>query len=111
MSKPLFATENTRHPGKSVKEVRSKGKLKSEIAAEKRTKSIVSEIIGNTRMMQDPFIQAMKWTDSSKTMGRISGVKRKKPSDEDGQDMSAGTATETPPPAMTSKSLVNYDSD
>jgi coiled-coil domain-containing protein 130 len=64
---------------KSVAEPKSskKKQLKSEIKAAQTRKSLTSEIVGNTRASQDPFLIT---PSSERSVSRIQGIKRKRPS-------------------------------
>ncbi|KAK1637044.1 CWC16 protein [Colletotrichum phormii] len=85
-----------------------KGTPKAEVLASKRRDTIVSEIVGNTRMARDPFLVESKAERSSAL--RIPGLKRKR--DEDGvQKQELLKATEPGQSTPSSKSLVAYDSD
>lgn len=97
LAKPMFARNDK---PKSTPPKEKKGKLKSEILASKRKESLVSEIIGNTRVAQDPFLEGRRGAES-KAGSRFAGVKGK-------QDTAS-----TPPPEKkaTTAGLVNYDSE
>ncbi|SPO02680.1 related to C2C2-type Zn-finger protein [Cephalotrichum gorgonifer] len=112
LAKAMFAppadakSEPARSRSLSSREVGGR-KLKSEILASKRKESLVSEIIGNTRLAQDPFLGSRRSADSPKQAARFVGVKRK-------QDPAHGDArSEKPEPAVaaTGVSLVSYDSE
>ncbi|KAK6956837.1 hypothetical protein Daesc_002118 [Daldinia eschscholtzii] len=54
-------------------------KLKSEVAAAQMRDSLVSEIVGNTRVAHDPFLSLDRSNgDSNKGPARIAGIKRKR---------------------------------
>ncbi|KAI7776097.1 hypothetical protein LA080_005822 [Diaporthe eres] len=111
LAKPLFGgakpvvqekkTIDTKAPAKKL--------LKSEIAATKMRKSLVSEIVGNTRMATDPFLEPRSRDASRSTAYMLPGLKRKRQPD----------LEPSPPPedrpaekaAATSSALVDYDSD
>ncbi|KAJ0297483.1 hypothetical protein COL5a_010273 [Colletotrichum fioriniae] len=92
-----------------------KGTPKAEVLASKRRDTIVSEIVGNTRMARDPFLVETKAAERS-LAPRIPGLKRKR--DEDGgggvgvqQKQELLKTTEPEQSTPSSKSLVAYDSD
>ncbi|PKS12877.1 hypothetical protein jhhlp_000217 [Lomentospora prolificans] len=124
LAKPLFTQKsNTKQqPGCRNDSRQSKDwgrKLKSEMLATKRKESLVSEIIGNTRVAKgDPFIDGRKAFEASSAV-RLAGVKRKKSPSEDppppppsqgppnaSTPMSLPTGT-----AASTLALVNYDSE
>lgn len=82
----------------------TKGKLKSEILASKRKESLFSEIIGNTRLAQDPFLDAGR-AAGSPGRARFAGVKRKLDSESLMEKTEVGTGAKPTP------GLVNYDSE
>lgn len=98
LARPMFAPSNGKPRSTPSKE--TKGKPKSEILASKRKESLVSEIIGNTRVAQDPFLEGKKGIEP-KVGARFAGVRGK-------QD-----AGGEPPPEKKGgvASLVNYDSE
>lgn len=120
LAKPMFAApakggakgvtngKLTTTRSRSLSSKETKGRLKSEVLASRRKESLVSEIIGNTRLVQDPFLDAGR-AAGSPGPARFAGVKRKldggggEPSAE--REMGRGTK-----PAPTS-GLVNYDSE
>ncbi|KAL2874605.1 Protein saf4 [Colletotrichum sp. CLE4] len=105
-SKAKKSTTTTTTTGKAV--LLPKGTPKAEVLASKRRDTIVSEIVGNTRMARDPFLVESKAERSSAL--RIPGLKRKR--DEDGvQKQELLKATEPGQSTSSSKSLVAYDSD
>lgn len=98
LAKPMFAPSSGKPKPTPSKE--KKGKLKSEILASKRKESLVSEIIGNTRVAQDPFLEGLRGAEP-KAGARFAGVRRK-------QD----TGSEPPPDKKGGTAgLVNYDSE
>ncbi|OLN85095.1 Coiled-coil domain-containing protein 130 [Colletotrichum chlorophyti] len=103
LGKPLFASA-----GKEKETPVKKGLPKSGVLASRRKGNIVSEIVGNTRMAQDPFLNE---TRGERTPVRIPGVKRKRGTvsaeEEDEEPKSAKAASGSAP----SKTLVGYDSD
>ncbi|KAK1672964.1 CWC16 protein [Colletotrichum godetiae] len=123
--KPLFVSSSSSlsAPSASVKDGKAKkstrtttgkavllpkGTPKAEVLASKRRDTIVSEIVGNTRMARDPFLVESKAERSSAL--RIPGLKRRR--DEDGvQKQELLKATEPGQSTPSSKSLVAYDSD
>ncbi|KAI1458724.1 DUF455 domain protein [Annulohypoxylon moriforme] len=78
LAKPLFGLgTNAKEDGKSVKG-KSK-RLKSEVAAAQMRESLVSEIVGNTRVAQDPFLSLDRGNgEVAKSSPRIMGIKRKR---------------------------------
>ena len=118
LAKPMFApstkgatkggtngkTAPTRSRSFSSKE--TKGKLKSEILASKRKESLVSEILGNTRLVQDPFLDAGR-TAGSPGPTRFAGVRRK-PDAGGGEPSPVEEVVGRTKPAS---GLVNYDSE
>lgn len=84
--------------------------LKSEIVASKRKETFMSEVMGNTRIASDPFLEPRNGRESSKPGGvLLPGLKRKR---EAGKEPSP-TVEDKPPEkvAVTSAGLVDYDSD
>lgn len=85
-------------------------KLKSEAVASKRKETLVSEIMGNTRMASDPFLEPRGSREPFKTGSPLlPGLKRKR---EVGREPSP--TTENKPPekvAIVTSGLVDYDSD
>ncbi|KXH52744.1 hypothetical protein CSIM01_11542 [Colletotrichum simmondsii] len=126
-AKPLFATPSSSassvpsasgKDGKSTKTTTGKAALlpkgtpKAEVLASKRRETIVSEIVGNTRMARDPFLVETKGATERASAPRIPGLKRKR--DEDGgaqQKQGLPKTTEPEQGTPSSKSLVAYDSD
>lgn len=84
-------------------------KLKSEALAHKRKESLVSEIIGNMRVAQDPFLDARRGADTPRQDAKFAGVKRKQPKPVD--DAPALEGGEANAAAATASGLVNYDSE
>lgn len=111
LARPLFAAAK---PETAAKEKVSSGpgkttrRLKSEIAASKVKESLVSEIVGNTRLASDPFLEP-RTKDSSKAASLLPGLKRKRDPEKE----------PSPPPeerpldkvAAVSSALVDYESD
>lgn len=86
-------------------------KLKSEVVASKRKETLVSEIMGNTRMASDPFLEPRNSRESTKTGSPLlPGLKRKR---EAGREPSPMMEDKPPPEkvAIVSSGLVDYDSD
>ncbi|KAK1502919.1 hypothetical protein CTAM01_04908 [Colletotrichum tamarilloi] len=131
-AKPLFASSSpSPGPSASVKDGKStttttgkaalppKGIPKAQVLASKRRETIVSEIVGNTRMARDPFLVETKGAAERSSAPRIPGLKRKR--DEDGggggggggaqQKQELPKTTEPEQGTPSSKSLVAYDSD
>ncbi|RYO92408.1 hypothetical protein DL766_000378 [Monosporascus sp. MC13-8B] len=112
LSRPLFGSpsiapqqqkEQQQKPGSDGKK---KKRLKSEIAASQMRENLVSEIVGNTRAAQDPFLSQNRNEEGAKTASRILGIKRKRQEPE-GPKVEEGHTKEEAP----SVSLVEYDSD
>ncbi|KAI0888306.1 DUF455 domain protein [Annulohypoxylon maeteangense] len=78
LAKPLFGSAaGAKDDGKGAKG-KSK-KLKSEVAAAQMRESLVSEIVGNTRVAQDPFLSLDRGNGQvTKSSPRIMGIKRKR---------------------------------
>ena len=100
--KPLFGVESKRPAGL---EANKKGVTKAEKEAAKRKDGFVSQVVGNTRAVRDPFLNGSKAVDP-KGSARLPGVKRKR----EGQDELEPPA-KAPTQASSSSLLVNYDSD
>lgn len=88
-------------------------KLKSEVVASKRKELLVSEIMGNTRLVSDPFLEPRS-RESPKSSGGVllpglKNVKRKREVERE----SSPTSEEKPPEkmAIVSSGLVDYESD
>jgi len=119
--KPLFGdsrktTDGPSEPKKSGKEKkgRPKRQLKSEMVATKRREHLVSEIVGNTRAVRDPFLGFGVSSSPRSTTPLLPGLKRKRPAEagpgppiavNEGADVTASPSASPPP------GLVNYDSD
>ncbi|OTB03588.1 hypothetical protein M426DRAFT_12309 [Hypoxylon sp. CI-4A] len=84
LAKPLFATVSGSGNGADAKDEKKKGKtkskrLKSEVAAAQMRDNLVSEIVGNTRVAQDPFLSLDRGAgEATKGPPRIPGLKRKR---------------------------------
>ncbi|ORY62592.1 CWC16 protein [Pseudomassariella vexata] len=112
LTKPLFAREANRAQKLSVK---GKNRLNSKIsAASEMRETLVSEIVGNTRAAQDPFLVQEQ---PPKAPMRIPGIKRKRDlADEPGSSRADVTenkvAAENPAINVTAPAaLVDYDSN
>ncbi|KPM42573.1 hypothetical protein AK830_g3986 [Neonectria ditissima] len=103
LSKPLFGGGS---PDKKRKAVSKGAMLKSEKEASRRKESLVSELIGNTRAAQDPFLRDIR-AGESKSPARLPGLKRKRTLHEDAASTTKALVQE----ASVSTGLVNYDSD
>jgi coiled-coil domain-containing protein 130 len=113
LTRPLFdALSNEKPPkeraGRDAKAAttRVSSKPKSEIAASKMRESLLSEVVGNTRMAKDPFLDFGS-RDVSKPPVGLAGIKRKRVWEEDPDPPGKQTPTE----AVSNSSLVEYDSD
>lgn len=105
LARPLFdkaavAPEYTVKP-----KTKAPRKLKSEIVAEKRKDTLVSEIVGNTRLIRDPFLER-KSKDTAKPAAILPGLKRKR----DAQREPSPPHEERPAEKVASV-LVDYNSD
>lgn len=110
--KPLFTTAKV-----AMNEANSKGKLKSEIKAEKIRHDLQQALVGNTRVSIDPFLSA-----EAKASPKLSlGIKRKRPKSPTPDKKDPVLAKELAPqkPSMDAAvdkpslaaALVAYDSD
>ena len=107
LAKPMFGPPSAGKPTPPRPSPRSKsekGKLKSEVLAERRKESLVSEIIGNTRAARDPFLDGGRAADS-RVGARFAGVKGKR----DGGGTGGGTPGEKQ--GRAASGLVSYDSE
>ncbi|KAI0829156.1 DUF455 domain protein [Hypoxylon sp. FL0890] len=127
LAKPLFAASasgsGTDAKADEKKATTKSKKLKSEVAAAQMRDNLVSEIVGNTRVAQDPFLSLDRNNgDVSKGPSRILGIKRKRlesePEPESEQQnelqLEKGHATDTGNEGKSTASLtalVEYDSD
>lgn len=113
-SRPLFGAASDKDDAKNMQRGSDVTKrkppklLKAEILASKRKESLVSEIMGNTRMASDPFLEprsSRESTTSSSTL--LPGLKRKR------EIAQESTAEEKPPEKIlvVSSGLVDYESD
>ncbi|KAL1865358.1 Protein saf4 [Diaporthe australafricana] len=111
LARPLFGGARPAVQEKPARDSKPAAKklLKSEIAATKMRESLVSEIVGNTRMASDPFLEPRSRDPTRSTASFLPGLKRKRQ-----------PATEPSPPpedkpvekgAAVSSALVDYDSD
>ncbi|KAI1662342.1 DUF455 domain protein [Daldinia decipiens] len=132
LAKPLFPTSSGSGSGSGSsadtkddrrKKTKSK-KLKSEVAAAQMRDILVSEIVGNTRVAQDPFLSLDRSNgDSNKGPSRIAGIKRKRrepepePESEDheqpesSEKRGAADMEREGKGTVSLTSLVEYDSD
>ena len=101
LAKPLFGGEGKKPAGPE----RKKGVTKAEREAAKRKGGFVAQVMGNTRVVRDPFLNGSKVVDGRGST-RLPGVKRKR----EGQDELEPPA-KAPAQASSSSLLVNYDSD
>ncbi|POS70513.1 DUF572 domain-containing protein [Diaporthe helianthi] len=111
LAKPLFGGAKSANQEKSTRDRKTPTKklLKSEITASKMRESLVSEIVGNTRMASDPFLEPRVRDNRKNTTKIIPGLKRKR-----GAGLDPSPPPEDQPPekaAATSSALVDYDSD
>lgn len=110
LAKPLFNSSGS-SKDKPSKTPESKGpkKLKSEVAAAKLRESLVSEIVGNTRMTKDPFLESRNKEATPRSTILLPGLKRKRASDDADDTVQQKSTLEKTGPAI--PSLVDYDSD
>ncbi|KAK2031452.1 DUF572-domain-containing protein [Colletotrichum zoysiae] len=113
LAKPLFSsTALAAMNGKPKTKSKSlpKGTPKAEVLASKRRETIVSEIVGNTRMARDPFLVEPK---AERTPVRICGLKRKRAVGEEGEkgEGEKQKAQDGRPCLPPSNPLVGYDSE
>lgn len=120
LARPLFggggtkngdkaATDTTNGDKKTTNKKPSK-KLKSEVVASKRKKTLVSEIMGNTRLASDPFLEPRGSRESTKTAGAvIPGLKRKR--DTERRPSPTGEERRPEKVSIVSSGLVDYESD
>lgn len=109
-------TASTSSKGKRQQKTRENGKLRAEAAATKMRESLVSEIVGNTRAAQDPFLDFgnNREKERDKATLRLPGLKRKRPSEDGGPGPPPERETPLPLlplPKAAVNSLVSYDSD
>lgn len=104
LAKPLFAAKE----GRATRSACGKPRPGAEDARRKGT--IVSEILGNTRVAQDPFLSAHRGPDVPKTQTKLAGIKRKRTTEEErDEEQLRERPGEADLPAATG--LVEYDSD
>ncbi|KAK7992824.1 hypothetical protein PG988_001618 [Apiospora saccharicola] len=108
LSKPLFGkSASTAH--KASKSATGKKRLKSETAAAQMRESLVSEIIGNTRASQDPFLVS---SPASGATVKLPGIKRKRTEEaKEAEFPRKEPCKEDGSLRTTSTALVTYDSD
>ncbi|CAN8097675.1 unnamed protein product [Discula destructiva] len=124
LGRPLFETDSSAVTGPVNKltaaattyRAPARKLLKSEVAASKRKESLVSEIVGNTRMVRDPFLEERRGTN--KAGGSISAaataaaaitmprLKRKRDTERE-----PSLSAEERPAEKVGGGLVDYDSD
>lgn len=103
LATPLFASERPAAKEKTA-DKKPPRELKSERVANKRKTALVSEIVGNTRITRDPFLER-KVKRPPGAVATLPGLKRKR---------AAGEKEESPeekPPGKAAAVLVSYDSD
>lgn len=103
LATPLFASERPAVEGKMVNK-KPPRELKSERVANKRKTALVSEIVGNTRITRDPFLER-KVKGPSAAATALPGLKRKRDHGEKEE------TSEEKPPGKAATVLVDYDSD
>lgn len=103
LATPLFASERPAAEKKTVDKKQPR-ELKSERVANKRKTALVSEIVGNTRITRDPFLEP-KLKGTAGAAATLPGLKRKR---------AAGEKADSPEekrPGKAAAILVDYDSD
>ncbi|KAK2049239.1 DUF572-domain-containing protein [Colletotrichum somersetense] len=114
LAKPLFSSKALAAMNgkpKTKSKAFPKGTPKAEVLASKRRETIVSEIVGNTRMARDPFLVESK---AERTPVRIWGLKRKRAVGEEGEkgEGEKQKAQDDGRPCLPpSNPLVGYDSE
>lgn len=120
-SRPLFLGDGGSKSGDEAATISTNGekkmagkkppkKLKAEVVASKRKETLVSEIMGNTRLASDPFLEPRSSRELTKTGGALlPGLKRKRNTER----KRSLTDEEVPPEkvAIVSSGLVDYESD
>lgn len=107
LATPLFADEGPAMKGQMEENKPPPRQLKSERMANKRKTALVSEIVGNTRITRDPFLERKAKRDTA-AAALLPGLKRKRGSDEREQ---RSEEKEGKPSGKLAAVLVNYDSD
>lgn len=113
LARPLFGDTRTSDSGNEATKagkVRPTKKLKSEAAAEKTRKSLVSELVGNTRLASDPFLEPRS-RDSAKGAALLPGLKRKRSFEEKPSNLKEPEVKPMGKAGAISLGLVDYDSD
>ncbi|ETS78560.1 hypothetical protein PFICI_10622 [Pestalotiopsis fici W106-1] len=107
LSRPLFDKKAPRPKNEAL--IGAK-RLKSEVKAEQTKDNLVSELVGNTRVVTDPFLNLDRSASVTKASHRMPGIKRKRVEDEDPE-----TGRSSPEHKVkrdtASVALVSYDSD
>ncbi|KAJ4392937.1 Protein saf4 [Gnomoniopsis smithogilvyi] len=101
LARPLFETESPAASRPTTDSKPSRG-LKSERLANKRKTALVSEIVGNTRIIRDPFLERKERGGPSATV--LPGLKRKRDAGE--KDQSSGSSAR-----KMAAVLVDYESE
>ncbi|KAL5598563.1 hypothetical protein BROUX41_003510 [Berkeleyomyces rouxiae] len=111
LAKPLF---RARPEEPAQAQTRRRGVLKSEKLAAAQKSAFASEVLGNTRIAQDPFLAER--SEEGRGPGLLAGIKRKRAPDPHGESPKPARADEAPEsqqaarPKTTKAVLVNYDS-
>lgn len=121
LSRPLFERGSSK--ATSAEMNGGKRRLVSEVKAEQMKENLVSAIVGNTRVTQDPFLHPGKHPSTTKSGLRITGIKRKYAESEE-QEMEDAIPTKSEwagipaeshetgaSPAVGPATLVSYSSD
>ncbi len=107
LAQPLFAVET-----KTDDKTRAGKKRKAETAAAKAREGLMSEVVGNTRIARDPFLEGQRTRDVSRGDALLSGLKRKRVWDAEPPDRAPVDEDEQPTAKSAAPvSLVSYDSD
>lgn len=111
LAKPLFGGAKPAAQEKSARDSRPAAKklLKSEVAATKMRESLVSEIVSNTRMASDPFLEPRSRDPTRSTASFLPGSKRKRQPETEPNPLPEDKPAEKA--AAVSSALVDYDSD
>ncbi|XXG95591.1 ubiquitin-conjugating enzyme E2 H [Hypoxylon texense] len=121
LAKPLFFANQPKHAPPADDGKAKKKRLKSEVAAAQMRDTLVSEIVGNTRVAQDPFLSVDRGSrENTKSASRITSIKRKRleaerePGSEKQDEATAEKGkdeSEVSKGASLLTTLVEYDSD
>ncbi|KAF7536628.1 hypothetical protein G7054_g4380 [Neopestalotiopsis clavispora] len=107
LSKPLFDKKASKP---KIESTNGAKRLKSEVKAEQTKDSLVSELVGNTRVATDPFLNLDRSTTGTKASMRMPGIKRKRVDEEEPVNDSLSPENKGNKNTA-SAALVSYDSD